>query len=107
MRLVARAEAGESRAQATLRRVGQSLGIGIGNIICGLGVPQVVVSGRIVRGWKFIQKPVREAVGRTMAGRLAQWSVEPGEMSGSSLGGAIEVAIESYLLGLRLQSRCA
>jgi predicted NBD/HSP70 family sugar kinase len=105
--VVARAEAGELRARSTLQRVGQSLGVGIGNIICGLGVPQVVVSGRIVRGWKFIQEPLREVVGRTMAGRLARWSVEPGEMSGSSLGGAIEVAIESYLLGLRLQSLCA
>jgi predicted NBD/HSP70 family sugar kinase len=105
--VVARAETGEVRARATLERVGQSLGIGIGNIICGLGVPQVVVSGRIVRGWKFIQEPLREAVGRTMAGRLAKWSVDPGEMSGSSLGGATEVAIESYLLGLRMQSRCA
>lgn len=105
--VVARAEAGEVRAQATLDRVGQSLGVGIGNIICGLGVPQVVVSGRIVRGWKFIKKPLRDVVAQTMAGRLAKWSVEAGEMSGSSLGGAVEVAIESYLLGLRMQSLCA
>jgi predicted NBD/HSP70 family sugar kinase len=106
--IVARAEAGELRARATLEKVGQSLGVGIGNIICGLGVPQVVVSGRILRGWKFIQKPLREVVGRTMAGRLADWSIEPGDMSGSSLGGAIEVAIESYLLNLRLEARsCA
>ena len=105
--IVARAEAGEGRALATLERVGQSLGVGIGNIICGLGVSQVVVSGRIVRGWKFIKKPLCEVVAQTMAGRLAKWSVEPGEMSGSSVGGAIEVAIESYLLGLRMQSRCA
>src|SRR5258708_31057411 len=105
--IVARAEAGEVRALATLERGGQSLGIGIGNIICGLGVSQVVVGGRIVRGWKFIKKPLRDVVAQTMAGRLAKWSVEPGEMSGSSLGGAIEVAIESYLLGLRRQSLCA
>jgi len=105
--IVARAEAGELRARATLARVGQSLGIGIGNIICGLGIGQVVISGRIIRGWKFIEQPVRAAVDGTMAGRLAKWTVEPGEMSGSSLGGAIEVAIESYLLGLRIESRCA
>lgn len=105
--LVARAEAGESRARATLERVGQSLGVGIGNIICGLGVPQVIVGGRIVRGWKFIEEPLNDVIGRTMAGRLAKWSVEPGEMSGSSLGGAIEVAIENYLRGLRMQSLCA
>jgi len=75
--IVARAEAGESRARATLERVGQSLGVGIGNIMCGLGVPQVVVSGRIVRGWKFIQGPLREMVGRSMAGRLANAQSNP------------------------------
>lgn len=106
--VVSRAEAGELRAKATLERVGESLGIGIGNIICGLGIPQVVVSGRIVRGWQFIKAPLREAVGRTMAGRLAKWSIEAGEVTGSSLGGAVEVAIENYLRTVRLQARaCA
>ena len=34
--LVSRAHAGERRAQVTLDRVGTHLGIGIGNVICGL-----------------------------------------------------------------------
>ena len=53
--IVAREEAGETRAQVTLERIGDYLGIGIGNIISGLGIGQIVVSGRIVFGWKFIE----------------------------------------------------
>jgi len=97
MDIVGRAEVGERRAQATLARVGEYLGIGIGNVISGLGVPRVVVSGRIVFGWKFIEEPLREMVARTMAGRLAKWSIVPGEPTGSGLGGALEVAVEQYL----------
>jgi predicted NBD/HSP70 family sugar kinase len=73
---VARAEAGERRAQATLEQVGEYLGIG--NIISGLGIPHAVVSGRIVEGWKFLRDPLHKAVERTMAGRLTKWEVEAG-----------------------------
>lgn len=95
--IVGRAEVGERRAQATLARVGEYLGIGIGNVISGLGIPRVVVSGRVVFGWKFIEEPLRATVARTMAGRLAKWSIVPGEPTGSGLGGALEVAVEQYL----------
>jgi predicted NBD/HSP70 family sugar kinase len=105
--IVARAEAGESRAQSTLERVGEYLGIGISNVITGVGVSQVVVSGRVVLGWKFVQKSLQEAVARTMAGRLSHWSVEPGQPTGAGLGGALEVAIEHYLTGLAGSTRVA
>jgi predicted NBD/HSP70 family sugar kinase len=95
--VVARAEAGELRARATLERVGEFLGIGIGNVISGLGVSRVVVSGRVVHGWSFIKQPLRNAVAGSMAGRLANWSIECGAASGSGLGGALEVAIEQHL----------
>jgi predicted NBD/HSP70 family sugar kinase len=95
--IVARAEAGELRAQRTLERVGEYLGIGIANVITGLGVPRVIVSGRLVYGWKFISEPLRAAVAQGMAGRLSGWSVEPGEASGAGLGGALEVAIEGFI----------
>jgi predicted NBD/HSP70 family sugar kinase len=97
LEIVARAEAGEIRAQRTLERVGEYLGIGIGNVIAGLGVPRVIVSGRVVYGWKFINKSLNEAVGQSMAGKLAGWSVEKGEPRGAGLGGALEVAVEEYL----------
>nr|MBA3438471.1 ROK family protein [Pyrinomonadaceae bacterium] len=84
--IAARAEAGERRAQSTLERVGEYLGIGIANLIAGLGVPRVVVSGRIIYGWRFLREPLHEAVRRTMVGRLAQWSVEAGEPTGAGLG---------------------
>lgn len=96
--LVSRANAGERRAQVTLDRVGTHLGIGIGNVICGLGVPHVVLSGDLVHGWKFIEEPARAAIARSLGGRLASWSLVAGEKHGSELGGALEVAIEHYLL---------
>ena len=95
--IVARAEGGELRAQRTLERVGEYLGIGIGNVIMGLGVPRVIVSGRLVYGWKFISEPLRSPVAQSMAGRLMGWSVEPGEATGAGLGGALEVAIEGFI----------
>jgi predicted NBD/HSP70 family sugar kinase len=98
--IVARAEAGERRARAALAQTGRNLGIGIGNVITGLGVSQVVVSGRIVHGWKFLQKSIEDAVAGTMAGRLSNWSVERGQPTGAGLGGALEVAIEHYFTEL-------
>lgn len=95
--IVARAEAGERRAQSTLEQTGNYLGIGIANLISGLGLSHIILSGRVVHGWRFIQEPLREAVRRSMAGRFADWSVEPGEATGAGLGGAVEVAVESYL----------
>ncbi|MCU1265462.1 MAG: Transcriptional regulator/sugar kinase [Acidobacteria bacterium] len=105
--VVARAEAGELRAQATLARIGGYLGIGISNVITGLGVSRVVVSGRIVHGWKFVQQSLREAVAGSMVGRLSNWSVEQGQPTGAGLGGALEVAIEHYLTGLAESTRAA
>ena len=95
--IVARAEAGELRAQRTLERLGEYLGIGIANVITGLGVTRVIVSGRLVYGWRFMREPLHNAVAQSMAGRLSGWSVEPGEATGAGLGGALEVAAEGFL----------
>ncbi|HEX8352200.1 MAG TPA: ROK family transcriptional regulator, partial [Pyrinomonadaceae bacterium] len=95
--IVGRAEGGELRAQRTLGRVGEYLGIGIANVITGLGVTRVIVSGRLVYGWKFMREPLHNAVAQSMAGRLSGWSVEPGEATGAGLGGALEVAAEGFL----------
>lgn len=95
--IVERAEGGEARARKTLCRVGGYLGIGIANLISGLGVSRVVVSGRLVRGWKFLTEAMHEAIGKSMAGRLAEWTVVPGGAAGADLGGALEVAIDYYL----------
>lgn len=105
--IVARAESGDTRAQVTLERIGDYLGIGIGNIITGLGIGRIVLSGRIVFGWKFLEKSLHQAVDRTMVGRLANWSVEPGEPTGSGLGGALEVVIEQHLATIITESRSA
>ncbi len=94
---MARAEGGELRARRTLERQGEYLGIGIANVITGLGVSRVIVSGRLVYAWKFLNVPLLEAVGQSMAGRISGWSVEPGEPTGAGLGGAVEVAADEFL----------
>lgn len=95
--IVGRAEGGETRAKKTLERIGEYLGIGIANVIMGLGVPHVIISGRLVYGWKFINQPLREAIKRSIVGKMRGWTVECGEPKGSALGGALEVAIEDFI----------
>lgn len=98
IQIVERAEAGEIRARRTLEKLGEYLGIGIGNVITGLGVPHIIVSGRLVYGWKYIKQPLFDAVGKSMAGKLADWTIECGEPKGAALGGALEVAVEEFLM---------
>ena len=95
--IVARAENGEIRAQRTLEKIGDYLGIGIANVIMGIGIPRVIISGRLVYGWQFIEQPLREAIERSIVGKLEGWSIEAGEPAGAALGGALEVAVEDYL----------
>jgi predicted NBD/HSP70 family sugar kinase len=105
--IVARAEAGERRAQVTLERIGDYLGIGIANIISALGIARIVVSGRIIFGWKFMEASLHHSVARTMVGRLATWTIQPGEPSGAGLGGALEVVIEQHLNAIVAEMRSA
>lgn len=95
--IVELAEAGEIRARRTLEQIGEYLGIGIGNVITGIGVPHVIVSGRLVYAWKFIEEPLRNAVEKSMAGKISEWTIECGEPKAAAIGGAYEVAIEEFL----------
>ena len=96
--IVELAERGEIRARRTLEKLGEYLGIGIGNVITALGVPHIIVSGRLVYGWQYIKPPLIEAVGKSMAGKLSDWTIECGAPQGGAIGGALEVAVEEYLL---------
>jgi predicted NBD/HSP70 family sugar kinase len=95
--IVAKAQGGEIRAQRTIEKIGDYLGIGIANVIMGVGIPRVVISGRLVYGWKFIERPMREAIQKSIIGKTENWSVEAGQPQGSALGGALEVAVEEHL----------
>lgn len=94
--LVNKASAGEVRAKRTLEKVGEYLGIGIANIIMGFGVPNIIVSGRLAYGWNFLETPLKNAIRKSMASKVANWSVESGEPKGASLGGALEIAVEEF-----------
>jgi predicted NBD/HSP70 family sugar kinase len=98
--IVLRAEAGDARAHRALQRVGAYLGIGISNVILALGVPDIVVTGPILDGWRFIREPLREAMAKSLPGRLVRWSVEAGEPAGAGIGGAVAVAVAHYLMSL-------
>lgn len=95
--IVARAAAGEMRAQRTLERIGHYLGIGIANVIMGVGIAQVTVSGRLVYGWDYIKEPLRETIKKSIVGKMTDWTVVCGEPKGSALGGALEVAVEEFI----------
>ncbi len=95
--IVARAEAGETRARRTLEKIGHYLGIGIANVIMGIGVSQVVVSGRLVYGWNYLKEPLRDAIKKSIVGKTTDWTVVCGEPKGSALGGALEVAVEEFI----------
>lgn len=95
--IVAKAENGEVRSRRTLEKIGDYLGIGIANVIMGVGIPRVIVSGRLVYGWNFIREPLNAAIERSIVGKIDGWSVEAGSPTGAAIGGALEVAIEEFL----------
>ncbi|MGI8810935.1 MAG: ROK family protein [Pyrinomonadaceae bacterium] len=95
--IVAKAENGDTRSRRTLEKIGDYLGIGIANVIMGVGIPRVIISGRLVYGWEFIKAPLHEAIRRSIVGKMEGWSVEAGEPVGAAIGGALEVAVEEYM----------
>ena len=95
--IVSKAENGDNRSRRTLEKIGDYLGIGIANVIMGVGIPRVIISGRLVYGWNFIKVPLHEAIERSIIGKIDGWSVEAGEPAGAAIGGALEVALEEYL----------
>lgn len=95
--IVSKATVGDTRSRRTLEKIGDYLGIGIANVIMGIGIPRVVISGRLVYGWNFIEAPMNAAISRSIIGQIDGWTVEAGEPVGSAIGGAIEVAVDEYL----------
>jgi glucokinase len=92
--IVSKAENGDIRSRRTLEKIGDHLGLGIANVIMGIGIPHVIISGRLVNGWEFIREPMLASVNRSVVGRLGEFSIEPGSSEGSALGGALAVAAE-------------
>jgi predicted NBD/HSP70 family sugar kinase len=100
LEVVTKANNGDNRAKATLEKIGDYLGIGIANVIMGTGIARVIISGRLVYGWDLIEKPVNDAIKRSIIGNVDGWSVEAGSPAGSAIGGALEVAVDQFLVSL-------
>lgn len=98
MDIVKKAEAGETKAIQVLEKLGEYLGIGIANVFISIGIPRVIISGRLVSGWKFIEKSLSEAIKKSMANEIVGWTVDRGEPTGAGIGGALEVAFEEYII---------
>ncbi len=95
--IVSKAENGDIRAKRSLEKIGDYLGIGIANVIMGVGIPHVIISGRLVYGWNSIKQPMFQAIKRSIVGKIEGWKIEQGDPAGAALGGALEVAVEEYL----------
>ena len=44
--------------------------------------------------------PLKRAVARSIVGKVNGWSVEAGSPAGAAIGGALEVAVDNYLVSL-------
>lgn len=95
-----RAKNGERRAQSTLEKIGEYLGIGIANVMMGLGISKVIISGRLVYAWEFIEKPLKSSISKSIVGKTQDWSVIAGSPVGSAIGGALELAANEFLNSL-------
>ncbi len=94
--IVSKAENGDIRSRRTLEKIGDYLGLGIANVIMGIGIPKVIISGRLVNGWEYIRTTMMASLDRSIVGRLEKFSIEPGSPEGSLLGGAISIAAEVH-----------
>jgi len=95
--IVSKAGNGDIRSRRTLEKIGDHLGLGIANVIMGIGIPHVIISGRLVNGWEFIREPIMASVKRSVIRRQDNLLIQPGSPEGSSLGGAIAMAADLHL----------
>jgi predicted NBD/HSP70 family sugar kinase len=60
--IIARARAGDERAQVTMRDTGHYLGRGFATIVKSLDPKRIYVSGEVTAGWDLLAGPVRAAM---------------------------------------------
>lgn len=64
------ANQGDERAVAAIIETAQFLGIGISNLVVGLGPQAVVISGRIIRIWNLISGELKQIIEKSVQGGL-------------------------------------
>ncbi len=94
--IVSKAENGDIRSRRTLEKIGENLGLGLANVVMGIGIPRVIISGRLVGGWKFFRETMNASLERSVIARFDQVTVEPGSTEAYGVRGAFAVAAEEY-----------
>jgi predicted NBD/HSP70 family sugar kinase len=94
--IVSKAENGDIRSRRTLEKIGEHLGLGLANVVMGIGIRRVIISGRLVGGWKFFRETMAASLDRSVIARFDDVTVEPGSADGYGVKGAFAVAAEQY-----------
>lgn len=94
--IVSKAENGDIRSRRTLEKIGENLGLGLANVVMGIGIPRVIISGRLVGGWKFFRDTMNASLERSVIARFDEVTVEPGSAEGYGVRAAFAVAAEEY-----------
>src|SRR5690606_4726407 len=68
--IVSKAENGDIRSRRTLEKIGENLGLGLAGVVMGIGIPRVIISGRLVGGWKFFRDTMTASLERSVIARF-------------------------------------
>lgn len=94
--IVSKAENGDIRSRRTLEKIGENLGLGLAAAVMGIGIPRVIISGRLVRGWRLFRETMNASLERSVIARFDEVTVEPGSPEAYGVHGAFAIAAEEY-----------
>jgi predicted NBD/HSP70 family sugar kinase len=97
--VIARARAGEERAQTAIQETARYLGIGLASIINALNPAQLFVGGELAAAWSEIEPTIREAIrarALTAAGAATPIVAEPASDHPRLRGAAALVAAPTF-----------
>jgi N-acetylglucosamine repressor len=99
--VIVRARAGDDRAVAALEATGESLGLGLANIINAINPARIIVGGEITAAWDLLERRVHAAIAsRTLTPAAAATPIHPDQTTVSPrlLGGAALVAAPRFAM---------
>lgn len=105
-RIISDAKNGDVRALSTIERMSHYLGVGIANIVNGLNLKLIIMGGRILQAWNFVEPVLHRSLAEyTLPSLGLGLRVEPSSLSESNVIGAIVRGVSSVFEGITLASR--